>query len=317
MVFLSAGRDHIISTGSKKKKTEGGVLQMKWNRSLTIIQFFFRKIYEKGVFSSARRLLAFMLNCRNVFRRRIRTEIFTLIELLIVIAIIAILTSMLLPALNKARESARGVKCFSNMKQWGTFIVLYAGDYADILPPSLDSGNKTTRHYLQHYLDGRDGLKIGIPSPKTNAKEAASIWYCPSSRPIDESTFRTDYVTNVHIFVREPWSVESYRSTLWQYSTWGKLSQPLGNIVAKPALSGFSIAPSTRMMLIDSYGNGVLSTPNSFRFRHNKKTHLLYMDSHAAPVVLPPGNYLETTGKPSGTLITKVGADSFGYSLVY
>lgn len=63
---------------------------MKWNRSLTIIQFFFRKIYEKGVFSSARRLLAFMLNCRNVFRRRIRTEIFTLIELLIVIAMIAI-----------------------------------------------------------------------------------------------------------------------------------------------------------------------------------------------------------------------------------
>ncbi len=127
------------------------------------------------------------------------TEIFTLIELLIVIAIIAILASMLLPALNKARESARGVKCFSNMKQWGTFIVLYAGDYADILPPSLDSGSKATRHYLQHYLDGREyyRLKTGIPSPKTNAKEAASIGIARHPAPIDESTFRTDYVTNV------------------------------------------------------------------------------------------------------------------------
>ena len=63
-----------------------------------------------------------------------RTGYFTLIELLIVISIIAILAAMLLPALNKARNSAYKTKCISNLKQMGGTEAMYIMDNNDYIP---------------------------------------------------------------------------------------------------------------------------------------------------------------------------------------
>ncbi|MCG9894861.1 MAG: prepilin-type N-terminal cleavage/methylation domain-containing protein, partial [Fimbriimonadaceae bacterium] len=66
---------------------------------------------------------------------------FTLIELLVVIAIIAILAAILFPVFAQAKAAAKRTQTLSNIKNVGTAIQLYMGDYDDILPRNDDCIN--------------------------------------------------------------------------------------------------------------------------------------------------------------------------------
>ncbi len=70
----------------------------------------------------------------SILYLRRNTVDFTLIELLIVIAIIAILAGMLLPVLGNARNKAREISCRSNLKQLGLAVNMYIGDNQGFLP---------------------------------------------------------------------------------------------------------------------------------------------------------------------------------------
>ena len=66
---------------------------------------------------------------------------FTLMELLVVIVVIAILISMLMPSLSRAKEKARRITCMNNLKQMSMLTMLYSKDSKGYTPPWRPDGN--------------------------------------------------------------------------------------------------------------------------------------------------------------------------------
>ncbi len=115
---------------------------------------------------------------RSHHREDVGAAAFTLIELLVVIAIISILASLLLPALARAKEKAKAIRCLSNEKQIALGYLLYASDKSDYLPLAAHEGDAAPCQWffeISPYIAKESGSYTGLVAK-------ANVVACPSAR---------------------------------------------------------------------------------------------------------------------------------------
>jgi prepilin-type N-terminal cleavage/methylation domain-containing protein/prepilin-type processing-associated H-X9-DG protein len=208
--------------------------------------------------------------------KRILKRGFTLVELLVVIGIIALLISVLLPALNKARRAASAAKCASNMRQIALGMLNYAGDNKGKLMPSRIQAGGVSTVYPNGWFWPNELVRLKYtPTPNQfvatgTTFDKTNVYQCPAGILEAAGSFTPAYpadpVNNYHSKL-----ATAVDGTSYSVPTWYQLNAAL-NLTATPA---------------DTYRDGVKAKPF---VNYNKP-----LASFVAPdVALADGGYVRT-----------------------
>ena len=223
----------------------------------------------------------FPVFCPVFLLRKVKIRIFTLIELLIVIAIIAILAGMLLPALNAAREKARAIKCAGNLKQYGMAIAMYAHTYQDYLLIQNPVNHKTGTIGYIYQWGGYIQTELMPKMREADWKAGRSINSCPS-RNKNYGAALTGYEQEAISYAHNTLALGSQAQGANPDAThkMSRLKQPAFYV-------GFC---DSEVWCIGSSGVLAKGRWNGSKeydyvsFRHGNRSNAVFIDGHAAPL---------------------------------
>ncbi len=218
-----------------------------------------------------------------------RRHAFTLVELLVVISIIALLIALLLPALGRARDSARALVCSSGLRQVGLAVWVYHDEFGVFPTASTGSPYNQMNVWAQsaRIMIGDDrGSYLGkhpdTPISGGTIGDKAGL-YCPSYLQSPLTRRSVTYPDLAHP-----------QSRTWMGCFGGVLHSYAGN--SKPTRASQFTSPSSTMVLMDSAGANAIGSPyfhkfrtpdapstvnfETGRFNHHGSANVLYLDNH-------------------------------------
>ena len=131
----------------------------------------------------------------NSTLRHFSRQGFTLVGLLIIIAVIAILAAMLLPALASAKRKAQRINCVNNLKQDGIVFRIWEGDNGDKYPMAVSTNKGGTMEYAE------DGNAFRHFQVMSNELSTPKILVCPADDRTPAASFARLKNQNVSYFV--------------------------------------------------------------------------------------------------------------------
>jgi prepilin-type N-terminal cleavage/methylation domain-containing protein/prepilin-type processing-associated H-X9-DG protein len=173
----------IITTDSKMLNTSGnnlsGGLYLGKNGQVQSDEVYYRAQDAQKIFESMEKQGRWAMSASSFGGSKSSQRGFTLVELLVVIAVISVLAGMLLPVLENAADQARSIHCINNLKQAGVALSLYIDDYDGYICANANpsSGSWTERNLWSTYL----------VDEYTNG----DVMYCHSAPPYEYLKFRT------------------------------------------------------------------------------------------------------------------------------
>lgn len=217
---------------------------------------------------------------------------FTLIELLITIAILAILVGVLLPALNSARDKARSVSCVNNLKTLGMGIIQYVMENESWLPPPLFN-----------YEDPQIPWTFGVLGPNTetyptNPAKHWDPWMKRKGRYFGIETFRCPSMSGTYLM--------DGTSSWWNYNSHYGINEKMGNSHLESNRIDGAKNPSSKLYIAETWARNSdgssISEKGFYRWnptilnnaqygnvaaRHGRACNTLKLDGSVAAIRIP------------------------------